>query len=145
MAKRRNGPLADLHMWAQRPPVTFFFFCTSKETGNRAITEKTEWGEKREKSALSWLLQVSNNIDGMLVLPGISWVFLSALLHAVAPWGADRPGRPRQCDAPKSVSRVGRAFLSQWLSVCTGMDAYLKVNNNLGYSKQRFGPDKVVI
>ncbi|XP_042075993.1 metalloprotease TIKI2 isoform X2 [Haplochromis burtoni] len=40
----------------------------------------------------------------MVVLPGISWVFLSALLHAVAPWGADRPGRPRQCDAPKSQS-----------------------------------------
>ncbi|XP_030583668.1 metalloprotease TIKI2 [Archocentrus centrarchus] len=40
----------------------------------------------------------------MVFLPGMSWVFLSALLHAVAPWGADRPGRPRQCDAPKSQS-----------------------------------------
>ncbi|KAI9547581.1 Metalloprotease TIKI2 [Dissostichus eleginoides] len=40
----------------------------------------------------------------MACLPGFSWVFLSALLHAVAPWGAHRPDRPRQCDAPKSQS-----------------------------------------
>uniref|UniRef100_A0A3B4U0E3 Metalloprotease TIKI n=1 Tax=Seriola dumerili TaxID=41447 RepID=A0A3B4U0E3_SERDU len=40
----------------------------------------------------------------MICLPGFSWVFLSALLHAVAPWGAQRPDRPRQCDAPKSQS-----------------------------------------
>ncbi|XP_069006421.1 metalloprotease TIKI2 [Embiotoca jacksoni] len=40
----------------------------------------------------------------MVFPPGFSWVFLSALLQTVAPWGADRPGRPRQCDAPKSQS-----------------------------------------
>ncbi|XP_041791500.1 metalloprotease TIKI2 isoform X1 [Chelmon rostratus] len=40
----------------------------------------------------------------MVCLPGLSWVFLSALLHTVAPWGAQRPDRPRQCDAPKSQS-----------------------------------------
>lgn len=40
----------------------------------------------------------------MACLPGFNWVFLSALLHAVAPWGAHRPDRPRQCDAPKSQS-----------------------------------------
>ncbi|XP_056235204.1 metalloprotease TIKI2 [Seriola aureovittata] len=40
----------------------------------------------------------------MICLPGFSWVFLSALLHTVAPWGAQRPDRPRQCDAPKSQS-----------------------------------------
>ena len=43
----------------------------------------------------------------MVCLPGFGWVFLSAVLHAAAPWGAGRPDRPRQCDAPKSVSRVG--------------------------------------
>lgn len=36
--------------------------------------------------------------------PGLCWVFLSALLHTAAPWGAQRPDRPRQCDAPKSQS-----------------------------------------
>ncbi|KAM8875073.1 metalloprotease TIKI2 [Spinachia spinachia] len=48
--------------------------------------------------------------------PGSSWVFLGALLHAVAPWGAPRPDTPRQCDAPQSQSdmnsflwRVNRA------------------------------------
>ncbi|XP_071382232.1 metalloprotease TIKI2 isoform X1 [Centroberyx affinis] len=40
----------------------------------------------------------------MVCLPGLSWVLLSALLHPVAPRGADRPDRPRQCDAPKSQS-----------------------------------------
>ncbi|XP_071343782.1 metalloprotease TIKI2 [Trachinotus anak] len=40
----------------------------------------------------------------MICPPGFSWVFLSALLHTVAPWGAERPDRPRQCDAPKSQS-----------------------------------------
>ncbi|XP_026161358.1 metalloprotease TIKI2 [Mastacembelus armatus] len=40
----------------------------------------------------------------MVCRPGLSWVFLSSLLHTVAPWGADRPDRPRQCDAPKSQS-----------------------------------------
>ncbi|XP_059196643.1 metalloprotease TIKI2 [Centropristis striata] len=40
----------------------------------------------------------------MVCLRGFSWVFLSALLHNVAPWGAHRPDRPRQCDAPKSQS-----------------------------------------
>ncbi|XP_075944701.1 metalloprotease TIKI2 isoform X1 [Anarhichas minor] len=52
----------------------------------------------------------------MVCLPGFSLVFLSALLHTAAPWGAHRPERPRQCDAPKSQSdmnsflwRVNRA------------------------------------
>ncbi|XP_037624719.1 metalloprotease TIKI2 [Sebastes umbrosus] len=40
----------------------------------------------------------------MVCLPGFSWLFLSALLHTVAPWGAHRPERPRQCEAPKSQS-----------------------------------------
>uniref|UniRef100_A0A8D0A9Z9 Metalloprotease TIKI n=1 Tax=Sander lucioperca TaxID=283035 RepID=A0A8D0A9Z9_SANLU len=40
----------------------------------------------------------------MVCLPRFSWVFLSALLHTVAPWGAHRPDRPRQCDTPKSQS-----------------------------------------
>ncbi|XP_067453226.1 metalloprotease TIKI2 [Thunnus thynnus] len=40
----------------------------------------------------------------MVCLPGFIWVFLSALLHPVAPWGADRRDRPKQCDAPKSQS-----------------------------------------
>ncbi|XP_029904730.1 metalloprotease TIKI2 [Myripristis murdjan] len=40
----------------------------------------------------------------MVYVPGLSWVLLSALLHPVAPRGADRPDRPRQCDAPKSQS-----------------------------------------
>ncbi|XP_029002339.1 metalloprotease TIKI2 [Betta splendens] len=40
----------------------------------------------------------------MVRLPGPSWVWLSAVLHTVAPWGADRAGRPRQCDAPQSQS-----------------------------------------
>ncbi|XP_029988698.1 metalloprotease TIKI2 [Sphaeramia orbicularis] len=40
----------------------------------------------------------------MVCPPGFSWVFLSALVHTVAPWGAHRPDRPRQCDAPKSQS-----------------------------------------
>ncbi|KAF3690980.1 Metalloprotease TIKI2 [Channa argus] len=40
----------------------------------------------------------------MICLPGLSWVLLSALLHTVAPWGAERPDGPRQCDAPKSQS-----------------------------------------
>ncbi|KAM9849202.1 metalloprotease TIKI2 isoform 2-T2 [Aulostomus maculatus] len=40
----------------------------------------------------------------MVHLQGFSWVFLSALLHPVAPWGADRVDRPRQCDPPKSQS-----------------------------------------
>ncbi|KAM8745135.1 metalloprotease TIKI2 [Acanthopagrus schlegelii] len=40
----------------------------------------------------------------MVCLPGFSWVFLSALLHTAAPWGAHRPDRPRQCDPPKSQS-----------------------------------------
>ncbi|KAM7388313.1 hypothetical protein PAMP_024499 [Pampus punctatissimus] len=38
----------------------------------------------------------------MVCLPGFIWVFLSALLHPVAPWGADQRDRPKQCDAPKS-------------------------------------------
>ncbi|XP_072245732.1 metalloprotease TIKI2 isoform X1 [Leuresthes tenuis] len=42
-----------------------------------------------------------------MVFPqGFSWVLLSAFLQTVAPWGADRPGRPRQCDAPKSQSEL---------------------------------------
>lgn len=52
----------------------------------------------------------------MVCLPGFSVVFLSALLHTVAPWGAHPPERPRQCDAPKTQSdmnsflwRVNRA------------------------------------
>ncbi|XP_034532074.1 metalloprotease TIKI2 isoform X1 [Notolabrus celidotus] len=52
----------------------------------------------------------------MVCLPGFSWVFLSALLHQAAPWGAERADRPRQCDTPKSQSdmnsflwRVNRA------------------------------------
>ncbi|XP_034035695.1 metalloprotease TIKI2 isoform X2 [Thalassophryne amazonica] len=41
----------------------------------------------------------------MVCVPGFGWVLLGALLHPVAPsWGADRPDRPRQCDAPKSQS-----------------------------------------
>lgn len=40
----------------------------------------------------------------MVCLPGLSWLLLGALLHAAAPRGADRPARPRQCDAPKSQS-----------------------------------------
>lgn len=40
----------------------------------------------------------------MVCPPGFSWVFLSALVHAVAPWGAHRPDRPKQCDAPKAQS-----------------------------------------
>ncbi|XP_047444081.1 metalloprotease TIKI2 [Mugil cephalus] len=40
----------------------------------------------------------------MVFPPGISWLFLSALLQTVAPWGADSPSRPRQCDPPKSQS-----------------------------------------
>ncbi|XP_029356172.1 metalloprotease TIKI2 [Echeneis naucrates] len=40
----------------------------------------------------------------MICPPGLRWVLLSALLHAAAPWGAHRPDRPRQCDAPKSES-----------------------------------------
>ncbi|XP_068447478.1 metalloprotease TIKI2 isoform X2 [Clinocottus analis] len=38
----------------------------------------------------------------MVCLPGFSVVFLCALLHSVAPWGARRPERPRQCDAPQT-------------------------------------------
>uniref|UniRef100_A0A3Q3XPS9 Metalloprotease TIKI n=1 Tax=Mola mola TaxID=94237 RepID=A0A3Q3XPS9_MOLML len=52
----------------------------------------------------------------MVCAPGFSWIFLSALLHTVAPWGAQRPDRPRQCEPPKSQSdmnsflwRVNRA------------------------------------
>ncbi|KAM6921588.1 metalloprotease TIKI2 [Xenentodon cancila] len=40
----------------------------------------------------------------MVFSPGFGCVLLSALLQTVAPWGADLPGRPRQCDAPKSQS-----------------------------------------
>ncbi|KAM3619600.1 uncharacterized protein V6R79_010714 [Siganus canaliculatus] len=40
----------------------------------------------------------------MVCLPGLRCVFLSALLHIAAPWGAHRPDRPRECDAPKSQS-----------------------------------------
>ncbi|XP_060889143.1 metalloprotease TIKI2 [Labrus mixtus] len=40
----------------------------------------------------------------MVCLPGFTVVFLSALLHQAAPWGAGRPDRPKQCDAPKSQS-----------------------------------------
>ncbi|XP_008334542.1 metalloprotease TIKI2 [Cynoglossus semilaevis] len=40
----------------------------------------------------------------MVYLPGLSWVLLSALLHTVAPWGAERPDRPRQCRVPQSQS-----------------------------------------
>ncbi|XP_076009301.1 metalloprotease TIKI2 [Genypterus blacodes] len=40
----------------------------------------------------------------MVYLQGISWVLLSALLHPVAPRGAERPDRPKQCDPPKSQS-----------------------------------------
>ncbi|XP_053178435.1 metalloprotease TIKI2 [Scomber japonicus] len=40
----------------------------------------------------------------MVCLPGFIWVFLSALLHPVAPWGAQRRDRPKQCDTPKSQS-----------------------------------------
>ncbi|CAF93407.1 unnamed protein product [Tetraodon nigroviridis] len=53
----------------------------------------------------------------MLCVPGFRWVFLNALLHTVAPWGAQRPGRPRQCDAPKSVSPLGHIL---W---CEGRNA----------------------
>ncbi|XP_028299358.1 metalloprotease TIKI2 [Gouania willdenowi] len=35
---------------------------------------------------------------------GLILVFISALLQAAAPRGADRPGRTRQCDAPQSQS-----------------------------------------
>ncbi|XP_017262384.1 metalloprotease TIKI2 isoform X2 [Kryptolebias marmoratus] len=52
----------------------------------------------------------------MVFGPVFSWVLLSGLLQAVAPWGPERAGRPRQCDAPKSQSdfnsflwRVNRA------------------------------------
>ncbi|XP_062419541.1 metalloprotease TIKI2 [Pungitius pungitius] len=38
----------------------------------------------------------------MVRLPGSSLVLLCALLHTVAPWGAHRPDRPKQCDAPRS-------------------------------------------
>ncbi|GLD50227.1 metalloprotease TIKI2-like protein [Lates japonicus] len=62
--------------------------------------------ERRENSSGSRLSQVSKkcHLDTMVCLPGFSWVFLCALLHAVAPWGAERRDRPRQCDAPKSQS-----------------------------------------
>lgn len=60
-----------------------------------------------KRSPGSWLSPVSAHLGTMVCLPGFSWVFLSALLHSVTPWGAERPDRPRQCDAPKSVSRVG--------------------------------------
>uniref|UniRef100_A0A1A8CDV5 Metalloprotease TIKI n=1 Tax=Nothobranchius kadleci TaxID=1051664 RepID=A0A1A8CDV5_NOTKA len=51
----------------------------------------------------------------MMFLPVFSWVLLSGVL-SVAPWGAQRAGGPRQCDAPKAQSdlnsflwRVNRA------------------------------------
>uniref|UniRef100_A0A1A8U689 Metalloprotease TIKI n=1 Tax=Nothobranchius furzeri TaxID=105023 RepID=A0A1A8U689_NOTFU len=51
----------------------------------------------------------------MMFLPVCSWVLLSGVL-SVAPWGAQRAGGPRQCDAPKAQSdlnsflwRVNRA------------------------------------
>ncbi|XP_054646450.1 metalloprotease TIKI2 isoform X1 [Dunckerocampus dactyliophorus] len=41
----------------------------------------------------------------MVCAQGLGWVLLSALLHPVAPWGAaERAGRPRQCDAPRTQS-----------------------------------------
>lgn len=59
-----------------------------------------------------WVTEVSCHLDTMLCAPGFRWIFLNAVLHTVAPWGAQRPGRPRQCDAPKSVSSLGH-FLRQ--------------------------------
>ncbi|AWP11034.1 putative metalloprotease TIKI2-like [Scophthalmus maximus] len=40
----------------------------------------------------------------MLCPRGLRWLLLSALLRTAAPWGARRPERPRQCDAPESQS-----------------------------------------
>uniref|UniRef100_A0A3P9J9B7 Metalloprotease TIKI n=1 Tax=Oryzias latipes TaxID=8090 RepID=A0A3P9J9B7_ORYLA len=44
--------------------------------------------------------------------PGLSWVLLSFLLQAAAPWSSGRPSRPRQCDAPKAQSELN-SFLWQ--------------------------------
>ncbi|KAF3834859.1 hypothetical protein F7725_027417 [Dissostichus mawsoni] len=69
--------------------------------------EATETGKVRNEpvgeTSESRLSGASCHLHTMACLPGFSWVFLSALLHAVAPWGAHRPERPRQCDAPKST------------------------------------------
>uniref|UniRef100_A0A3P9ME39 Metalloprotease TIKI n=1 Tax=Oryzias latipes TaxID=8090 RepID=A0A3P9ME39_ORYLA len=48
----------------------------------------------------------------MGLLPGFSWVLLSFLLQAAAPWSSGRPSRPRQCDAPKAQSELN-SFLWQ--------------------------------
>ncbi|XP_037530618.1 metalloprotease TIKI2 [Nematolebias whitei] len=40
----------------------------------------------------------------MVSWPAFCWVLLSGVLQAVAPWGAERADRRRQCDAPKSQS-----------------------------------------
>lgn len=63
-----------------------------------------------------WVTEVSCHLDTMLCVPGFRWVFLNALLHTVAPWGAQRPDRPRQCDAPKSVSQLGHVFWYEGLN-----------------------------
>ncbi|XP_014326685.1 metalloprotease TIKI2-like [Xiphophorus maculatus] len=42
----------------------------------------------------------------MFYLPVFSWILLGGLLQTVAPWGAGRTGRPRQCDPPKSQSEL---------------------------------------
>lgn len=55
-------------------------------------------------------LAASRHLGTMVRLPGSSLALLCALLHAVAPWGAHRPDRPKQCDAPQSVSRGGLFF-----------------------------------
>uniref|UniRef100_A0A3B3YK88 Metalloprotease TIKI n=1 Tax=Poecilia mexicana TaxID=48701 RepID=A0A3B3YK88_9TELE len=42
----------------------------------------------------------------MFYSPVFSWILLGGLLQTVAPWGAGRTGRPRQCDPPKSQSEL---------------------------------------
>lgn len=63
--------------------------------------------QSRKTSLEGRVTEVSCQLATMLCVPGFRWVFLNALLHTVAPWGAQRPDRPRQCDAPKSVSQLG--------------------------------------
>ncbi|XP_068176364.1 metalloprotease TIKI2 isoform X2 [Antennarius striatus] len=48
----------------------------------------------------------------MFCLPGFNWVLVSSLLHAVAPWGAQRADGPKRCDQMKS-QRDMNSFLWQ--------------------------------
>ncbi|XP_068599736.1 metalloprotease TIKI2 [Brachionichthys hirsutus] len=70
----------------------------------------------------------------MVCLPGFNWVIVSALLRAVAPWGAQRPDRPRQCDLPKSQNDMN-SFLWQVKRAPPHPPAYLFGTIHVPYTR----------